>query len=106
VQEQLFETQLVEVVWLCTLAVLILPGLFSGPSNSLALVVQFDLFFLVVSGLLAVASSALDDQLGQQFVYLLLAVVAAEAALGLSVLLAHRRRGGTGVLYDIGGLKG
>lgn len=93
-------------VWLLALSVLILPGLFSGPSNPLTLVVKFDLFFLVLSGFLVLLSAALDDQLGQQFVYLLLAVAASEAALGLSSIVSYRRWSGFQSMSLIGSLKG
>lgn len=94
------------VAWLLALVALALAGLLSSPASPLVLVVCFDLFFLALSCLLVLLSAVLDDQLGQQFVYLLLAVVASEAALGLSALVSYRRGGGSAALESIGGLKG
>ena len=81
-------------------------GIFINRKNIIMLLMCIELMLLSVNINFVAFSSFTGDLAGQIFVFFILTVAAAEAAIGLAILVVlFRRRGSIGV-EDIGQLKG
>ncbi|WP_127470579.1 NADH-quinone oxidoreductase subunit NuoK [Thiomicrorhabdus aquaedulcis] len=81
-------------------------GIFLNRKNVLVLLMSIELLLLAVNTNLVAFSYYLNDVTGQVFVFFILTVAAAEAAIGLAILvLVFRNRKSINV-DDLGSLKG
>ena len=81
-------------------------GIFINRKNIILILMAIELMLLSVNINFVAFSSFSGDLSGQVFVFFILTVAAAEAAIGLAILVVlFRRRGSIGV-EDIGHLKG
>ena len=81
-------------------------GLFVGRKNIIILLMSIELILLAVNLNLVSFSQALGDLTGQVFVMFILTVAAAEAAVGLAILVAFFRTRGSIEVQDSDQLKG
>jgi NADH-quinone oxidoreductase subunit K len=88
---------------LLTLGVL---GIFLNRKNVIVILMSVELMLLSVSLNLVAFSSQLGDLTGQVFAMLILTVAAAEAAIGLAIVVIYFRNRGTIEVEDISTLKG
>jgi len=88
---------------LFTLGVL---GIFVNRKNVIIILMSVELILLSVNLNLAAFSSFLNDIVGQVFALLVLTVAAAEAAIGLAILVVYFRNRGTIAVEDINMMKG
>jgi NADH-quinone oxidoreductase subunit K len=88
---------------LFTLGVL---GIFLNRKNVIVILMSVELILLSVSVNLVSFSASLGDLTGQVFAMLILTVAAAEAAIGLAILVIYFRNRGTIEVEDISTLKG
>lgn len=70
-------------------------GIFLNRKNVILVIMSVELMLLSVNFLLLIASSYLDDRLGQIFVVFILTVAAAESSIGLAILVIFFRIKGT-----------
>lgn len=81
-------------------------GIFLNRKNVIVLLMSIELMLLSVNTNLVAFSHYLDDVTGQIFVFFILTVAAAEAAIGLAIIvLVFRKRKSINV-DDLGALKG
>ena len=81
-------------------------GIFLNRKNIIVILMSIELMLLSVNINMVAFSSQLNDLVGQIFTMLILTVAAAEAAIGLAILVAYfRNRGGIDV-DDINMMKG
>ena len=81
-------------------------GIFLNRKNVIVLLMSIDLLLLAVNTNLVAFSHYLNDVTGQIFVFFILTVAAAEAAIGLAIIvLVFRNRKSINV-DDLGSLKG
>jgi NADH-quinone oxidoreductase subunit K len=81
-------------------------GIFLNRKNIIVLLMAIELLLLAVNTNLVAFSSYLGDVTGQIFVFFILTVAAAEAAIGLAIIvLVFRKRKSINV-DDLGSLKG
>lgn len=81
-------------------------GIFMNRKNMLVLLMSIELLLLSVNFNFVAFSQYLDDISGQIFVFFILTVAAAEAAIGLAIIvLVYRNRKSINV-RDLGNLKG
>ncbi|MDG6774673.1 NADH-quinone oxidoreductase subunit NuoK [Thiomicrorhabdus sp. ZW0627] len=81
-------------------------GIFLNRKNIIILLMSIELLLLAVNTNLVAFSSYLNDVTGQIFVFFILTVAAAEAAIGLAIIvLVFRNRKSINV-DDLGSLKG
>lgn len=88
---------------LFTLGVL---GIFLNRKNVIVIMMSVELILLAVNLNLVAFSAYLGDLTGQVFALFVLTVAAAEAAIGLAILVAFFRNRGTIAVEDINTLKG
>jgi len=88
---------------LFTLGVL---GIFINRKNVIIILMSVELILLAVNLNLIAFSAFLGDLTGQIFALLVLTVAAAEAAIGLAILVAYYRNRGSIAVEDINMMKG
>jgi NADH-quinone oxidoreductase subunit K len=88
---------------LFTLGVL---GIFLNRKNVIVILMSVELILLSVNLNFVAFSSFLNDIVGQVFALLVLTVAAAEAAIGLAILVVYFRNRGTIAVEDINMMKG
>lgn len=88
---------------LFTLGVL---GIFINRKNVIVILMSVELILLSVNLNFVAFSSFLNDIVGQVFALLVLTVAAAEAAIGLAILVVYFRNRGTIAVEDINMMKG
>ena len=94
---------LVVAAILFTLGVL---GIFLNRKNVIVILMSIELILLAVNNNLVAFSTHLDDLVGQIFALFVLTVAAAEAAIGLAILVAFYRNRGSIAVEDINLMKG
>jgi NADH-quinone oxidoreductase subunit K len=88
---------------LFTLGVL---GILINRKNVIVILMSVELILLAVNINLVAFSTFLNDIVGQVFALLVLTVAAAEAAIGLAILVTYFRNRGTIAVEDINLMKG
>ncbi len=88
---------------LFTLGVL---GIFINRKNVIVILMSVELILLSVNLNFVAFSSFLNDIVGQVFALLVLTVAAAEAAIGLAILVVYFRNRGSIAVEDINMMKG
>ena len=83
-----------------------LASLFINRKNVIVLLMSIELMLLAVNINFVAFSRFLGDVAGQVFVFFILTVAAAEAAIGLAILVAYYRNRGSIAVVDINSLKG
>lgn len=81
-------------------------GLFLNRKNMIVILMSIELMLLAVNINFVAFSSYWNDLSGQVFTMFILTVAAAEAAIGLAILVVFFRNKGTIAVEDISGLKG
>ena len=81
-------------------------GIFLNRKNVIVILMSVELILLAVNINLVSFSIYLQDITGQIFTMLILTVAAAEAAIGLAIIVAYYRNTGTVHVEDIDSLKG
>jgi len=81
-------------------------GIFLNRKNIILLLTAIELMLLAVNMNFVAFSHYLDDLAGQVFVFFILTVAAAEAAIGLAILVVLYRNRSTINVQDIDNLKG
>ena len=89
-----------------TLLVIGIFGLFLNRKNVIILLMSIELMLLAVNINLVAFSSYLGDLVGQVFTLFVLTVAAAEAAIGLAILVSFFRNRGTIAVEDVNVMKG
>lgn len=94
------------LVFSAILFTLSMAGIFLNRKNVIILLMSIELMLLAVNTNLVAFSYFLNDMTGQVFVFFILTVAAAEAAIGLAIIvLVFRNRNSINV-DDLGSLKG
>ncbi len=88
---------------LFTLGVL---GIFLNRKNVIVILMSVELILLAVNINLVAFSTFLDDITGQVFALFVLTVAAAEAAIGLAILVVFFRNRGSIAVEDVSSLRG
>ncbi len=88
---------------LFTLGVL---GIFLNRKNVIVILMSVELILLAVNINFVAFSTHLNDIVGQVFALLILTVAAAEAAIGLAILVVFFRNRGTIAVEDVNMMKG
>ena len=81
-------------------------GIFLNRRNVIVILMSIELILLSVSVNFVAFSAYLHDLMGQVFSMFILTVAAAEAAIGLAILVVYFRNRGEIAVDDISGLKG
>ena len=81
-------------------------GIFINRKNVIVILMSVELILLAVNINLVAFSSFLGDLVGQVFALLVLTVAAAEAAIGLAILVVYYRNRGSIAVEDINLMKG
>ena len=81
-------------------------GIFLNRKNVIIILMSIELILLSVNVNLVSFSSFISDLVGQVFALLVLTVAAAEAAIGLAILVAYFRNRGSIAVDDISLMKG
>ena len=81
-------------------------GIFLNRKNVIVILMSVELMLLAVNINLVAFSSHLGDLVGQIFAILVLTVAAAEAAIGLAILVIYNRNHGTIAVEDVNMMKG
>jgi NADH-quinone oxidoreductase subunit K len=81
-------------------------GIFINRKNVIVILMSVELILLSVNINMVAFSAALHDITGQVFTLLILTVAAAEAAIGLAILVAFYRNRGSIAVEDINGMEG
>jgi len=81
-------------------------GIFLNRKNVIIILMSVELILLAVNINLVGFSSHLNDLVGQVFAMFVLTVAAAEAAIGLAILVVYFRNRGTIEVEDINVMKG
>ena len=81
-------------------------GIFLNRKNVIVILMSVELILLAVNINLVAFSTALGDLTGQVFALFILTVAAAEAAIGLAILVTFFRNRGTIAVEDINMMKG
>jgi len=81
-------------------------GIFLNRKNVIIILMSVELILLAVNINLVAFSSFLGDLTGQIFALLVLTVAAAEAAIGLAILVAFFRNRGSIAVEDVNMMKG
>ena len=81
-------------------------GILVNRKNVIIMLMSVELILLAVNINLIAFSSFLNDLVGQVFALLVLTVAAAEAAIGLAILVAFFRNRGSIAVEDINSMKG
>lgn len=83
-----------------------LAGIILNRKNVIVLLMSIELILLSVNTNFIAFSYFLGNYVGQAFVFFVLTVAAAEAAIGLSILVVYYRKRGTIEVQDLDALKG
>ncbi len=81
-------------------------GIFLNRKNVIVILMSVELMLLAVNINLVAFSAHLGDLMGQVFSLLVLTVAAAEAAIGLAILVVYYRNRGSIAVDDINTMKG
>ena len=81
-------------------------GIFLNRKNVIIILMSIELILLAVNINLVAFSAFLGDLVGQVFALFVLTVAAAEAAIGLAILVVYFRNRGTIAVEDINLMKG
>jgi len=81
-------------------------GIFLNRKNVIVILMAIELILLAVNINLVAFSSFMGDLTGQIFAMLVLTVAAAEAAIGLAILMIYFRANGTIAVDDVNRMKG
>jgi NADH-quinone oxidoreductase subunit K len=81
-------------------------GIFLNRKNVIVILMSVELILLAVNLNLVAFSAHLGDLVGQIFALLVLTVAAAEAAIGLAILVVYNRNRGSIAVEDINMMKG
>ena len=81
-------------------------GIFLSRKNIIVILMSIELILLAVNINLVSFSVFLNDLVGQIFTLFILTVAAAEAAIGLAIIVAYYRNTGTVHVEEINSLKG
>lgn len=81
-------------------------GIFLNRKNVIVILMSIELILLAVNVNLVAFSAFLNDMVGQVFALLVLTVAAAEAAIGLAVLVVYFRNRGSIAVQDVNLMKG
>ena len=81
-------------------------GIFLNRKNIIVILMSIELILLAVNINLVSFSVFFNDLIGQIFTLFVLTVAAAEAAIGLAIIVAYSRNTGTVHVEDIDSLKG
>ena len=81
-------------------------GIFINRKNVIVILMSVELILLAVNINFVAFSAELNDLAGQVFALLILTVAAAEAAIGLAILVIFYRNRGTIAVEDVNQLKG
>jgi NADH-quinone oxidoreductase subunit K len=81
-------------------------GIFLNRKNIIIILMSIELILLAVNVNFVAFSAQLSDLAGQVFALLILTVAAAEAAIGLAILVIFYRNRGTIAVEDVNQLKG
>jgi NADH-quinone oxidoreductase subunit K len=81
-------------------------GIFLNRKNVIVILMSIELILLAVNINLVAFSSFLGDLTGQVFALFVLTVAAAEAAIGLAILVVYYRNRGSIAVEDINMMKG
>ena len=81
-------------------------GIFINRKNVIVILMSIELILLAVNINLVAFSAFLDDLVGQVFALLVLTVAAAEASIGLAILVAFYRNRGSIAVDDVNMMKG
>ena len=81
-------------------------GIFLNRKNVIIILMSIELMLLAVNNNLVAFSTHLNDLVGQVFAMFVLTVAAAEAAIGLAILVVYFRNRGTLAVEDINMMKG
>ena len=81
-------------------------GIFLNRKNVITILMSVELILLAVNINLVAFSVFLDDLVGQVFAMFVLTVAAAEAAVGLAILVIYYRKRGTIAVDDAAEMKG
>jgi NADH-quinone oxidoreductase subunit K len=81
-------------------------GIFLNRKNVIVILMSIELILLSVNLNLVAFSAFLGDLVGQIFALLVLTVAAAEAAIGLAILVVYYRNRGSIAVEDINMMKG
>ncbi len=81
-------------------------GIFLNRKNVIIILVSIELILLSVNLNLVAFSAALDDLVGQMFAMFVLTVAAAEAAIGLAIVVVYFRNRGSIEVEDVNLMKG
>ena len=81
-------------------------GIFLNRKNVIVILMAIELILLAVNINLVAFSAFLGDMVGQVFAMFVLTVAAAEAAIGLAILVIYYRNRGTIAVDDINQMKG
>lgn len=81
-------------------------GIFANRKNVIVILMSVELMLLAVNINLVAFSTYLHDMTGQVFAMMVLTVAAAEAAIGLAILVVFFRNRGTIAVEDVNMMKG
>jgi NADH-quinone oxidoreductase subunit K len=81
-------------------------GIFLNRKNVIIILMSVELILLAVNINLVAFSSFLGDMVGQVFAMFVLTVAAAEAAIGLAILVVYFRNRGSIAVEDLNVMKG
>ena len=81
-------------------------GIFLNRKNIIVILMSIELILLAVNINFVAFSTHIGDLMGQVFALLVLTVAAAEAAIGLAILVVYFRNRGTIAVEDVNKLKG
>ncbi len=81
-------------------------GIFLNRKNVIIILMSIELILLAVNINLVAFSTYLGDMVGQVFALFVMTVAAAEAAIGLAILVAFYRNRGTIDVEDVSTMKG
>ena len=81
-------------------------GIFLNRKNVIVILMAVELILLSVNINLVAFSAAMQDLVGQVFAMMVLTVAAAEAAIGLAILVIYYRGRGTIAVDDVNRMKG
>ena len=81
-------------------------GIFLNRKNIIIILMSVELILLAVNINFVAFSAALGDLVGQVFALMILTVAAAEAAIGLAILVIFYRNRGSIAVEDVNSLKG
>ncbi len=81
-------------------------GIFLNRKNVIIILMSVEIILLAVNLNLVAFSAALDDMVGQMFALFVLTVAAAEAAIGLAILVIYFRARGSIEVEDVNLMKG